>query len=1170
MKLGSTEWIRFYKKIIDSINFPIIILNSSSEIIISNEKANTLFLIDESVSNLEQIFKLETVEKLSGVFNKVLSENKKEFIGKTLIQMKSGSLLNYNATIDYLELNNTKYACLFFQPEKSDITGQTLEQINIQNENALININDEAIKKLYYDIKAQYPITLVGKKKIQVIIDQFDDPIWIKDDQGKFILINKSYARNLGIESSQAEGKTDESYQPSHLARVFRSVDQFVLNSHSSVIIEGFRRKIFTSEVVKKIIQIPLITNLNNIFAVFGVIKEVKALNDKKREIFSLGTDFIHGIPKPVVLFDNGGYFKQCNEEFCKFIGSKSEELVSKRFIDFFPFLISENIKSFIESELEEDEIYIDEDFNPVESFSCSAKFYLKKISTKPDNDSGLIIFIDEVKIEEELQNLIKNRGRMFDILIQKNPDPIFIYDKENLCFLEVNDAAIKLYGYSRDEFLQMDLTDLYSPEDIQTLLDSFNLEALEGRFSKPFRHRKKDGSTVLVEISKTSFRFNDKEAHFNIVKDITDRFEKEKQNQMLKVIFESTDDLVFSTDPSGFITFINRPVTEKLGFAKAELIKSSFASLVPDEDRGLVNTSIFQTHLKDTVNLNIQMKKADGHFINSEISATPVLDFDGETDSFTILVKPNEPAESREQPKEIIKEIIKEVIVEKPVELESNKALPDAGFLSGMFHEILTPMNVIIGFSQELIDSVENPTEEQKESADIINQNRIKLKDAMNAIVEYSEIIQNKYTLTIEDISITQIIEKLDKDIKEITGINDIQFGYGKISSSLNFKTDRQKFENLIFYLIKVVSRLSKDKKVYFSSYALEYDLFLISISDQYGNSSEYVSDVLDKIFSEDKDPKDYGLPKLTTSLAKTLLTLLGGKFYKSVSGSMRNESGFVFPLTISSKSQSSFEELPFLSPDSKVEDEQVPDEIRDQKIEVEDLSKTKEIERSVLEEIPAIKESQKDVFEEVPPIATELLSKIPDQVEETKEETLINEQNEIPNEELEQAIETEKVSKVEEAESIESTAALNVIEDKVKEEKPAPIPKSLDLSKLRCLYIEDQVDSQILFKVQTKGLKDVKFAVSFEESQPLLLNQNFDFIVMDINLQGEYNGLDALKIIRTMPAYETIPVIAVTAYVLPGDKEKFIAAGFDDFVSKPIFREKMIESMQNIFLNK
>ncbi len=130
-----------------------------------------------------------------------------------------------------------------------------------------------------------------------------------------------------------------------------------------------------------------------------------------------------------------------------------------------------------------------------------------------------------------------------------------------------------------------------------------------------------------------------------------------------------------------------------------------------------------------------------------------------------------------------------------------------------------------------------------------------------------------------------------------------------------------------------------------------------------------------------------------------------------------------------------------------------------------------------------------------------------------------------------------------------------------------PASVKKELELSKLSCLYIEDQVDSQILFKVQMKELNEIRFAVSFEEALPMMSMHKFDFIVMDINLQGEYNGLDALKIIRTMPEFQHLPIIAVTAYVLPGDKEKFIAAGFNDFISKPIFREKLIDALQKIF---
>jgi CheY-like chemotaxis protein len=113
----------------------------------------------------------------------------------------------------------------------------------------------------------------------------------------------------------------------------------------------------------------------------------------------------------------------------------------------------------------------------------------------------------------------------------------------------------------------------------------------------------------------------------------------------------------------------------------------------------------------------------------------------------------------------------------------------------------------------------------------------------------------------------------------------------------------------------------------------------------------------------------------------------------------------------------------------------------------------------------------------------------------------------------------------------------------------------------------VEDQVDSQILFKVQMKELENIEFATSFEEALPKIKSKEFDFIVMDINLEGEYNGLDALRVIQKLPGYHNKPVIAVTAYVLPGDREKFIAAGFSDFISKPVLKDKLVDALEKIF---
>jgi PAS domain S-box-containing protein len=1173
VEIKNKEWLDILGRNSDYHGDPLIILDDSFEIIFTNQKAATLFFIDDYHITIEQVFEKETVQELTDFIGQVLNTFQKKIIKHTSINLKSGNNILFDLSIEPIQTAETINIILVFRSIENINADDLLSKIKITS------VKDNPLKLIISELQRLAPFSIISLRQIQNVIDQHEYPIWIKDIESKLIAINNSYASILGVETSFAVGKKHETFLPPHQNAIYKMLDQYVILNTRQIILEGFSKKVKNFEVIQNIIQVPLVDNFNKLLAMVGLIVDNKYDYVNfwgEEEYFNA---LVRNFPKPSAYLTADGVVKGINEKFKEFFNSKIEQLVDKRIDEIFPQNVVKKINSFIQSNLIEESIRYSENIIPNDFLQDNAELFLVKISNLEKNKSNIFVTIQtqsEIKnSENELQNILMHRGTMFDILIQKNPEPIFVYDKENLRFLEVNDAAIKLYGYNREEFLQMDLTDLYAPEDIQTLLDSFGDEASEARFSKPFRHRKKNGSNVLVEISKTSFKFNDKEAHFNIIKDISDSIEKDKQNQMLKIIFNESDLMVFSTDSSGFITFVNSNVTKGLGYSIEEILQSSFASLVTDDDRGIVNTSIFNSHLKDSVVLESKFKDSLGNLIDVDISASPILDFDGGVDSFTIIVKPVSVESITDQPREIVKEVIKEVVKEVVVEKHSSNPqqktiVPDSNFLSGMFHEILTPINVIIGFSQELISSTENPTEEQLEASEIINQNRIKMMDTMNAVVEYSDIMQNKLPLKIEDVTITDIIQKLDDNIKNITGINDIQFGYGKISSSLKFKSDKQKFENFILSLIKVVSRLSKDKKIYFSSFSIDAESFLIGISDQYGNPSDYVVNVLEQVFGNEKDPKDFGLPKLTTYLSRILLKILGGKFYRSSSVTYRNETGFIFPISISSD----LENQKYNSIQEIISSMPLSENIDNDLNSPADTSIKKDLIENVAIELAeeSTPDLSDDIFKPVPPISQELLSKIADEryieddsiqheiqtfemLDQNKSQELSDSDYIKPEPDVE-----EDISKVIEDELVADSEIIH-------ETKP---PQSLDITKLNCLYIEDQVDSQILFKVQMKELHDVKFAVSFEEAQLVLLNYQFDFIVMDINLQGEYNGLDALKIIKTMPAFSSIPIIAVTAYVLPGDKEKFIASGFDDFISKPIFKEKMMESLEKIFLTK
>jgi len=450
-----------------------------------------------------------------------------------------------------------------------------------------------------------------------------------------------------------------------------------------------------------------------------------------------------------------------------------------------------------------------------------------------------------------------------------------------------------------------------------------------------------------------------------------------------------------------------------------------------------------------------------------------------------------------------------------------------------------------------------------------------------VNAIIEFSEIQRNKDEWNIINLNIIKVVEEIDKDIYEITGSRDFNFAYGKISSSLQFDTDKQKFDCLINNLIRLVCRMIKENKIYFSAHQVDENNFMIIISDNYASTSDYLVSIFRKLFIDKNDPKEIGVSKLNAQITQSLLDMLQVKFVSSVDETGKHESGFLFPIK--------------LTPQLNIEDP--IDEIKEEVIE-----ETKEeiIQEPEEPQKPPVVADEKAAEQEIP------LSE--DQGIFIEEESYISESTEIA--EQEEIVEPEKSEQIQEEFEVSESFPEKVIEpqqpEKIRDEISTPEPESflppteepqkevefetkkeltfeevvkkefqqpedkLDLSNLTCLYIEDQVDSQILFKVQMKGLKSIKYAVSFEEALPLLDTEKFDFIVMDINLQGEYNGLDALKIINKMPSYEDIPIIAVTAYVLPGDKEKFIATGFNDFISKPIFREKMIESLERIFLQK
>ncbi|MDF1576588.1 MAG: response regulator [Bacteroidales bacterium] len=134
----------------------------------------------------------------------------------------------------------------------------------------------------------------------------------------------------------------------------------------------------------------------------------------------------------------------------------------------------------------------------------------------------------------------------------------------------------------------------------------------------------------------------------------------------------------------------------------------------------------------------------------------------------------------------------------------------------------------------------------------------------------------------------------------------------------------------------------------------------------------------------------------------------------------------------------------------------------------------------------------------------------------------------------------------------------ASNFIEEDVKGEKPAA---SVRLSKDWILIVEDDLISRLYFQqILANHSAELIFAETGKEALLLFENHHPDVVLMDIRLP-DINGLKVVQMIRKKN--KKVVIIAQSAYAMPGDKDKALKAGCNDFIPKPIDSELLIEKL-------
>ncbi len=672
---------------------------------------------------------------------------------------------------------------------------------------------------------------------------------------------------------------------------------------------------------------------------------------------------------------------------------------------------------------------------------------------------------IEPLTNTEERYSLTPN---MLEHFIKILPEPVYVYDSETLNILEANNKAAELYGYKPEEFKTLTVADLYAPENVQVLLEAAKAEFNSKEKIGPVSHQKKDGTLFEVELLNSDILFQGRKAQVNIVQPL----EKTKETpgnakQIDRTIFDDLDEVVIITDINGFITYANDAVTRKLKYEKKYLDNRPFYSLLDEKDWQWLRDIFAQAESKkERFSFETNIKNSEGKLIEARLDGIPIAVSEEEFYAFVVKLANTFTATSG-----------------KPERVESNdENTLSIKFLSELFHEILTPVNVILGFTHEIIEGLENPTEEQKESAEIIWQNQKILLQIMDAASQYALLETGRLKLDLRNVGMKKLIDDVVHNLEYYADESAV-----KLNVSVNdgeITTDVKRVSLILSTAIKLGTAISQTENLFIRGNRSNKNV-VISLSDNEGNASVEFLEKLKSVFilNEFTDVQNYGISGIVIRLVKKLAKALNVKFEIG----KENDTPASFTVVLPEKLEKS--------------------EVK--------LDLTKEPEQAK-EEIPEKERTEEQTVKMQQP--DESLSGKELEPRETKQEKVI---------------------------------------------QPAP---GIDIENLSCFYLEDQFDSQLLFKSQMKDLKKIGFAESLQKALPDLIKEKYDFILMDIRLEGDFNGIDALKIVKSLPGYENVPVIAVTAYTEPGDKEKYLSLGFTDYIPKPFLREDVLKSLKRI----
>ncbi|MCP4677572.1 MAG: PAS domain S-box protein [Deltaproteobacteria bacterium] len=807
------------------------------------------------------------------------------------------------------------------------------------------------------------------------------------------------------------------------------------------------------------------------------------------------------------------------------------------------------------------------------------------------NNEWNALALVRDITVRREAQDALSRKTDELELLLNNIQTQIWMFTEPDR-YGAVNAAHAAFQGRSMASMQGAEVSDIYPPRFASETIESNRL-VFEQREKIHLKQWQKNdlGERRLLSITKTPGPLKNGRTEFIVcsAEDITRREAAARAlkalNERFKLAFEMNPaPMSITTLQRGVILEVNTAFLENFGYDRSELLGQRVLKLdFLDNDlreeaiEKIRNERFFK-------NLEVTFRRKDQTLFSGFWSAEQIVIDDKPCILSVFLditerkLAEKELLETQEQTEAINRELEQAIERANRFAVEAKAAsVAKSEFLANMSHEIRTPMNAIIGYAEMMLD--DNLTEDQRQGMERIVDSADVLLAIVDDILDLSKIEADKMDL--EEVSFdleTLVFQAVGLVSARATNTDvEILCDIGKISNRVI--GDPMRLKQILLNLLSNAVKFTKEGEIVTLVRELErvdgkIHIEFVVRDSGIGISEKKTSEIFDPFLQADGSvTRNYGGTGLGLTICRRLVTMMNG----SISVESRENVGSAFVFDVWLKQQRASGEI--ISAPSKLYEKRV--------LVIDDNSTAGHITAAML------------VREEMRPTLCHSLEEAAEILSENRFDIILVDAMQ---------------------EYLDSHQIASIINGAIKENAPPliallPIPKLKGhLKKVRHLYsgvLAKPVSREELYSTLRQALKldptlptpppaDYASAQLFSSSLNVLiaedsevnqettvallkrlghradiaedgviavekvLSRDYDLVLMDMQMP-RMSGIRAAKTIRDNGS--SIPIIAVTANAMKGDRDKCLRAGMNDYLAKPIKRHTLQEMIAKHF---